>query len=668
MPPAGYLTAQGVEHALVHLETTYPALCTRLLLPETSHEGRAIHAVKLAASEVVEPLPTRRSGVLLIAGVHARELVNPDMLVSLALRLCDAYSSGTGLSFGGRSYTARVIAQLLERLDLFLLPLVNPDGRAFVQAPTGDPWWRKNRAPNPGKPCRGVDINRNYGFLHASGIGTSADSCTDIFKGPGAFSEPETRNVRHLLDEFPQIALMTDVHSYSELILYPWGDDVDQTIDPAMNFHNPAYDGLRGNRLDVRYEEYIPRADLDRFQAVGTRVRSAIAAVRGRRYTLEQGILLYPTTGTGPDYAYSRHLVDTGKRKVDGYTIETGREFQPPIEEAQRIIDEVSAGLIEMCRSRLAPLPSPTTAAKPAPGWFGAEDQGADVAAADINGSGRPDLLVFHVDNPGGENHGYYRIGWDMSVGGDIGSWSDVKPIPGWFGAEDQGAGVALGDVNGSGRPDLVVFHLDNPGGDNHGYYRIGWNVDAAGNVSSWSELKPIPGWFGWENQGAGIALHDVNGSGRLDLVVLHIDNPGGENHGYYRIGWDLDASGNARGWSDVKPIPGWFGAETQGAGIALADLNADQRPELVVVHIDNPTGENRGYYRIGWNVDAAGNVGPRWGPVTPIAGWFGAEDQGAGATVADINDNGLADLVIFHVDNPAGENHGYYRIRFDVV
>ncbi|MDQ3654313.1 MAG: matrixin family metalloprotease [Chloroflexota bacterium] len=49
-------------------------------------------------------------------------------------------------------------------------------------------------------------------------------------------------------------------------------------------------------------------------------------------------------------------------------------------------------------------------AIKAVPGWFGAENQGADIALADINGNGRPDLVVFHVDNPGGENHGYYRV------------------------------------------------------------------------------------------------------------------------------------------------------------------------------------------------------------------------------------------------------------------
>ena len=52
----------------------------------------------------------------------------------------------------------------------------------------------------------------------------------DTYHGPGAFSEPETRNVAWLLDRYPTTRypttrFLTDVHSFSELILYPWGDE-----------------------------------------------------------------------------------------------------------------------------------------------------------------------------------------------------------------------------------------------------------------------------------------------------------------------------------------------------------------------------------------------------------------------------------------------------------
>jgi carboxypeptidase T len=345
MPPPGYLSAAGIESCLVYLANTYPAICQLIILPEQSHQGRTIRAVRIGRRR------GQRHGVLFIGGVHARETVNPDLLVTFAFNLCQAYASGTGLTFGPKSYSAATVRLIVDGMDVFILPLVNPDGREFVMAAAGNPMWRKNRNPNPGQPCMGVDLNRNCDFLWASGIGTSASSCSDVFKGSAAFSEPETRNVRHLLDEFPNIGCMLDVHSYSELILYPWGDDTNQTANPAMNFMDPAYNGLRGDPTNPVYQEYIPAADLSWFVSAGTRLRDAIASVRGRVYTLQQSVLLYPTSGTTKDYAYSRHFVDARTRRVYAYTVETGREFQPPFSEALNIISEVSAGLVQFCLS-----------------------------------------------------------------------------------------------------------------------------------------------------------------------------------------------------------------------------------------------------------------------------------------------------------------------------
>ncbi|WP_416669828.1 M14 family metallopeptidase [Egbenema bharatensis] len=365
--PIGYLSVKGISDALQYLRSTYPAICYSTAALNASIEGRAINAIRIAGGQRSD-----RRGILLIAGVHARELINPDLLIRFALRLCYAYTHNKDLIFklpegSGKTYSASLVKALVENLDLFILPLVNPDGRAWVQDPAGDFMWRKNRRVNPGSSCKGVDINRNFDFLWSSGIGTSSNPCSDIYKGSAPFSEPETQNVRRLLDTYPNIGYFVDIHSASELILYPWGDDDNQTTDPNMNFRNPAYNGKRGNPgvdpPNKQYREYIPKADLDWFIATGNRMRDAIATVRGRTYTVQQSVGLYPTTATTDDYAYSRHFVDATKRKVRGVTLETermtsslsewGYGFQPPYAEALKVMEEVSAALMEYCIASL---------------------------------------------------------------------------------------------------------------------------------------------------------------------------------------------------------------------------------------------------------------------------------------------------------------------------
>jgi hypothetical protein len=122
-----------------------------------------------------------------------------------------------------------------------------------------------------------------------------------------------------------------------------------------------------------------------------------------------------------------------------------------------------------------------------------------------------------------------------------------------WFASENQGADIAMADLNGDGRPEVIVFQIDSPEGANQGYCRVGWSLDAAGQVTGgWSPWIAVPDWFAWENQGAGIAIADLDGNGRPEMVVFQVDSPAGLNAGYYRVGWNLDADGQVSGgWSE---------------------------------------------------------------------------------------------------------------------
>ncbi len=340
----GYLTADGLDAAVHHLASTYPSLCHAFELPERSVEDRAIHAVRIGKG---------KRGVFFLAGVHAREVVNPDLLAAFGVRLCRAHAAGRGLSFGAKEYPAAEVARLVDELSIYLLPLANPDGRVWTQAPHGDPMWRKNRRASPSSPhCVGVDVNRNFDFIWAAGLTASARPCSETFKGPAAFSEPETRNVRHVVEAHRDIRLFVDLHAYSESVFYPWGDDGDQTDDPSMSFANPAFDGRRGKPHDRAYREYIRADDLRFYETTAARVRDAVAAARGTRYKVTQSVGLYPTSGCSDDYTYSRSYDGEG-RKVMAFTVETGKEFQPPYAEAARVITEVSAGLVAYCQAAL---------------------------------------------------------------------------------------------------------------------------------------------------------------------------------------------------------------------------------------------------------------------------------------------------------------------------
>jgi murein tripeptide amidase MpaA len=237
-----------------------------------------------------------------------------------------------------------------------VFPDVNPDGKNYSQ--THDPnsstfqgfWWRKNRNPNTavGHPKPGVDLNRNFDFLWASGIGTSSSPSSFTYKGEGAFSEPETRNVRYLFDTYPNIGYFVDIHSYGGLILYSWGDDNNQTDDSGLNFHNPAYDGKRGD-VGKGYGEFISSQDQDTLISLAKRMNNALAAVRGKSYTVQQSVGLYPTSATSDDYAFSRHFIGGLNKKVYGFTIEFGEEFVPPFSEMNNIIQDVCAAMSEFC-------------------------------------------------------------------------------------------------------------------------------------------------------------------------------------------------------------------------------------------------------------------------------------------------------------------------------
>jgi murein tripeptide amidase MpaA len=358
---AHYLNVVEVEKALAAVADPPNDSFTKLIkLPNKTWEKRVCNALKIGKGTGRD-----RPAIYFLGGVHAREWGSPDILIDFAQRLTGAYKTATGITIGSNNFTATQIKKIVETKDTYVFPQANPDGRNFSM--TTDAMWRKNRRPAPPDhtqaKCIGVDINRNYDFLWnfptyfnpSSPIANSTNPCDyQTYIGPNAVSEPETKNAVWLFDQFPNIRYFIDIHSYAEDILYNWGDDENQTADPAMNFQNAAYNGKRGVAGDTVYKEYLATADKTTAVNLANKMQAAIKNVRGRVYKVEQAMSLYPTAGTSDDYAFSRHLTDKKKGKVYSYTIEWGSPenptpFHPPYPEMQKIIQEITSVLLAFC-------------------------------------------------------------------------------------------------------------------------------------------------------------------------------------------------------------------------------------------------------------------------------------------------------------------------------
>lgn len=306
------------------------------------------------------------------AAIHARERGGPDNILYFISDLLYAKKNNIGVAYGGRTYSACDVRRALN-VGVVFLPLSNPDGVAHDQ--TTNTCWRKNRNPakaTPGNPATvGIDLNRNFDFLwdfprlfeETVTDVASEDPAAQTYHGTSAFSEPETKSIKWVLDTFPKVRWFMDIHSVAGVILYNWGSDENQARKPSMNFLNSSYNAVRGLMPDNPsagkvYSEFVPRQDWSDTIFAGMRVGNAMDAVAGRHFEVTQSCYLYPTSGASDDYAYSRHFANPGLNKVHGYTMEFGFPnnaascpFYPTKEGFHNNILETGAGFMEFLLS-----------------------------------------------------------------------------------------------------------------------------------------------------------------------------------------------------------------------------------------------------------------------------------------------------------------------------
>ncbi|CZT11034.1 related to carboxypeptidase A [Rhynchosporium agropyri] len=335
--------------------------------PYPTYQGRTISGGRVGGSGTC----TNAFRIFLEAGIHARERGGPDGLLFFIGDLLYANRTGTGLTFGSRTYTNAQVKTALSAGIVFL-PLVNPDGVAYDQS--SNSCWRKNRNPasSTGSAASiGIDLNRNLDFLwnfpkyFARRVRTDSLASNspedETFHGTAAFSEPETKSIKWILDTYAKVRWFLDLHSFAGDVLYSWGDDQSQTTTTAQSFNNSAFDSIRGITTDTAYKEYVKPAEFSAIQAVASRVGQASSAAAGRTYAVMQSSELYPTSGSTTDYVYGRHLVNSALNIVRGFTIEFGFgneasscPFYPTQSQHTANLKEIEAGFMEFVLAAVA--------------------------------------------------------------------------------------------------------------------------------------------------------------------------------------------------------------------------------------------------------------------------------------------------------------------------
>lgn len=229
----------------------------------------------------------------------------------------------------------------------------------------------------------------------------------------------------------------------------------------------------------------------------------------------------------------------------------------------------------------------------------------------------------------------------------------------------NQGAGVAIGDIDKNGRPDMILMGIDNPKGKNNFWYKVLYDIDENGYYSKESSILSISA-EGWENSGGDIALCDLNNNGILDMVLLCTDKPttAGRAYRWYYVAYDLKPDGHYNSLSSLNTIYelGFF---YDGAGIDICDINKNGTPDLLMMVYDAPEGENSFRYQIAFDLQSNGNY-LSLSPVYEVPG-LGHDGDGAGVAVGDIDNNGTLDILFMALDAPSGKDKFVYEILPDI-
>uniref|UniRef100_A0A7E4V817 Peptidase_M14 domain-containing protein n=1 Tax=Panagrellus redivivus TaxID=6233 RepID=A0A7E4V817_PANRE len=242
----------NLDEILAYLDsvaTTYPTLASTQSIGK-SHQNRDLKLIKIGKPG------TNKKAVFINGCQHAREWLGCATMVYIINELTTKQST---------------YDDLLTGLDIYILPVLNPDGYAYTWA--SDRMWRKTRS-GPRSGCYGVDPNRNWNYKW-NVAGASRNPCSETYDGPSANSEVETQAITSFLGANNKtLKAYFDIHTYSEDFMYSYG-----------------------------YADVYP-VDVTKLKKVAGQATSAVNSAHGESFKYGSITdVIYPASGSSIDYA-----------------------------------------------------------------------------------------------------------------------------------------------------------------------------------------------------------------------------------------------------------------------------------------------------------------------------------------------------------------------------
>lgn len=211
-----YHTIDGLYAEAEALAQAYPEIAS-LHAIGSSVEGRPLLVLEIGrrGESVARPF------LFVVANAHGREFITPEVAWAFARALVQGYGTDADATW------------MVDSQRTFILLSLNPDGHVANESGPPWPYWRKNR--NPAYGCAttyGVDLNRNFSVGWNAPGGTSTYACSNFYRGPQPFSEPETAALRDyfqalvtsssVLTSTAGASLYISLHAHGNGVMWPW--------------------------------------------------------------------------------------------------------------------------------------------------------------------------------------------------------------------------------------------------------------------------------------------------------------------------------------------------------------------------------------------------------------------------------------------------------------